>query len=281
MSTIRGELSREAREVRMLALKQKLTLLLLMIAAIAASTSSLSPMTSTAWAQEDEFEDEGSNSLEEGPSVRRQLLLRSGRFELTPSFGMSLNDTFVRNLLVGVDFSYHFTNSVGFGGSFHYGIVGLPTDETANVADKGNINDNVKNQLQVSQLQFAADLGIVWTPIFGKMALWGLIINYDVHLFAGGSLLNFSAGCADTSSSVCTGQTYDNIGGLTGGGAFGGGTRIFINDWVAIAFDFRDYLASYSEYSRAPTEDNSELRNFFTVNFGVSFFLPTSVYVSR
>ena len=45
--------------------------------------------------------------------------------------------------------------------------------------------------------------------------------------------------------------------------------------------DFRDYLASYSEYARGAAEDNSELQNFFTMNFGASFYLPTSVYISR
>lgn len=54
-------------------------------------------------------------SLQEGPSVRRQLLFRSARFELAPSVGTSFGTSYQRSVIIGATARYHLTNAFSAG----------------------------------------------------------------------------------------------------------------------------------------------------------------------
>jgi outer membrane beta-barrel protein len=239
----------------------------------------LTPQRAAAQEELEPAEGEGTSSLITGPPIRHQILLRQNRIEIQPTFGASLGDPFVRNMLVGLMASYHFTNSLGISLSANYAVAHFNTDEVDIVASDGFLNNNVKDQLNVTQLQLAFDLGLIWAPFTGKMSAFGAMINYDFHFFLGAGGLNFAARCADDTRPQCS--EYDNLGGFTFGAAVGGGGRIFFNNYIALTVEFRDYLASFSEYARGPEEDNAEFRNFFVLTGGVSFFLPINVYSSR
>ncbi len=243
------------------------------------ATVALSPHSASAQEDLEPEEGEGATSLISGPPVRHQLLLRQNRIEIQPTFGFSLGDPFVRNMLVGLMASYHFTNSLGLALSANYAVAHFDTDEVEIVASDAFLNNDVKNQLNVTQLQFAFDLGLIWSPFVGKMSVFGAMVNYDIHFFAGAGALNFTARCADETAAACS--EYGDLGGFTFGGSVGGGGRIFFNNYLALNVEFRDYLASFSEYARADDEDNAEFRNFFTLTAGFSFFLPLNVYASR
>jgi outer membrane beta-barrel protein len=239
----------------------------------------LTPERAMAQEELEPAEGEGVSSLLSGPPIRNMLLLRQNRIELQPMFGASLGDPFMRNMLVGLMASYHFTNSLGVALSVNYAVAHFPTDEVKIVASDGFLNNNVKDQLNVTKLQLAFDLGLIWAPFTGKMSLFGAMLNYDFHFFLGAGGLSFTPQCADDTRPQCT--EYDSLGGFTFGASVGGGGRIFFNNYIALTVEFRDYLASFSEYARGPDEDNSKFRNFFTLTGGISFFLPMSVYSTR
>ena len=127
------------------------------------------------------------------------------------------------------------------------------------------------------------DVGIIWAPIFGKFAVFGAVFNYDLHGFLGAGALNFESICADpdfvdTDGTSCS--PIESIGGMKFAGAVGVGTRIYFNNFMALNFELRDYVTSFSEYARNNT-DNAELQNFVIGTIGLSIFMPFDVYVSR
>lgn len=227
-------------------------------------------------AGEDEFEDEGSSSLEEGPPVRRLLLLRSGRFEVQPQATFTMNDPFVRNIGFGAGLAYYFTNALGIAADFTYAPVHIDTDETSAVASDG-FSQRVKDSLSVSQLQMAFDVGVVYVPIFGKFSLFDMIFNYDLHLFGGAGVMLMTGRCADEGAAACSPD--DGLENPVFAGAIGVGARLYFNNWIALNLEFRDMIGSWAEYSRG--EDKAEVRQMYFGTVGVSFFFPFDVYISR
>ncbi len=227
--------------------------------------------------------DEGGTSLEEGPSVRRLLLLRSGRFEVQPAVGFSINDPFMRNMTAGASIAYYFNNSIGVGGDFGFAAVHMATDETTTV-QQDFYSPRVREQLSITQLNMNFDVGMIWAPVFGKFAVFGVVLNYDLHGFVGAGALMFDSVCADPdfvnpdNGNTCT--PIENIGGMKFAGALGVGSRIYINNFMALNFELRDYVTSFSEYARNNT-DNAELQSFVIGTVGLSIFMPFDVYVSR
>ncbi len=229
-------------------------------------------------------DDEGASSLEEGPPVRRLILLRAGRFEIQPQASFSLNDPFVRNIGFGAGVAYYFTNSLGIGANFALAPVHMDTDEIKAVQSDG-YSDRVKRQLSVAELQMAFDAGLLWVPLFGKFSLFGWILNYDVHFFGGAGALVFDARCADedyrnpVTNAKCL--INDGLGGPKFAGVLGAGARIYFNNFMALNLEVRDYLTSYAEYARGENDDRSRFQNFFFGTVGFSFFFPFDVYISR
>lgn len=211
-------------------------------------------------------------SLEEGAPVRRKLLYRSSRFELMPAFGMTLNDTFKRNMMVGVDANYYLTNEFGLGASGAFGAVALNTDLLDQI--QGTVDAETNNQLSYATTTLLADLHVSYVPIFGKFALGRTIIDYDIHLIGGfgGALVAAEQGSAAPDPSFT---------GFKPGAVLGGGARIFFGDSVAVTLDLKDYLYSAVDVQEGEAQPESEFRDNLLVMLGVSFFFPGEVPVSR
>lgn len=211
-------------------------------------------------------------SLEEGPPVRRKLLYRSSRFELMPAFGVTLNDTFKRNLMVGVDANYYLTNEFGLGVSGAFGAAALNTDLLDQI--QGTIAASANDQLSYATTTLLTDLHVSYVPIFGKFALGRTIIDYDIHLIGGfgGALVSAEQGSAAPDPSFT---------GFKPGAVLGGGARLFFGDSVAVTLDLKDYLYSASDVQEGEAQPQSEFRDNLLVMLGVSFFFPGEVPVSR
>lgn len=211
--------------------------------------------------------------LEETDAVRQRLLLRGGRFEITPTVGFTLNDPFQRNLLFGANLGYHFTDSFAFGAtiltatSFETGLAEEVQQKRAERVDG------------FSGVTLLGSAELVYTPLFGKFALFGrAIVNYDLHLIVGGGLaLTGAVGDVDS----------EDLGGGTPLLLVGLGFRSFVNDWFSINIEVRDYIYSYAINSVAGADINgdaiaeSEWSNNFAVTVGFGFFFPQEPQLSE
>ena len=204
--------------------------------------------------------------LEEGDAIRNRRLLRGGRFELTPAFGITLNDAYQRNLLLGGHLAYHLTDEWGLGVTGFLGV-GLQTP----LADEVNSQrpEKVDGDDAFASLGYLASVDVYYTPIIGKFALFGRnVLNYDFHVLLG-------MGAAQiTGTSEVEKLSIAPVAGV--------GIRTFVNDFLAINVELRDYI--YSSALNAVTEkdadgeedvdSSSEISNNFAIIIGIALYLP-------
>ncbi len=213
-----------------------------------------------------------------GPIVRRQLLYRSSRLELQPMLAQTLNDSFIRNTLVGANITYHLNNSFAVGFTAGYGVLQTDTSLRENVYETLNREDpNRLNQLSYSYVSWAADLGISYVPIFGKFTILnGAITHYDFHVMGGLSVVGESGVKANENG---PGIVDSALEGISPGGMIGAGFRFFVGDMISINIQARDYIYSRAQVSRGAV--NPQLSNNMILSLGVGIFLPGDVKISR
>jgi outer membrane beta-barrel protein len=252
------------------------------------------------------------NPLEGQPAVRKRLLLRDARFELSPQVGFALNRDFYHTILFGVKAEYHFNDWLSIGANFAYGGVNIRTGLADNIL--GQLPDNYDSstaQQLVPSKKMAEDPMLKLTmlvgaqanvtPFFGKMALFSKIFfNYDFYGFLGFGAGQYTDKCGD-----CTmpgsGESYANpTKGFKPGLTFGVGAHFFFNNWIALNAELRDTalpnvnLAGRdinwdpqrdpSSGALLPPLVNSNDKSWdhvMTVFLGCSFYLPTSATMSR
>lgn len=216
-------------------------------------------------------------AVDSGPIVRRQLLHRSARFELQPMVSFSMNDAYVRNVMVGASGTYFLNNVFGLGASFQYGALHPQTNLRENLeftlAEAGELNR--LDSLSYSYIGWAADVGFTYVPIFGKFSVMNsLFSHYDLHLFGGMVIVNEGVEGSSEGSLVDEG-----IAGTRPGGYFGGGLRFFMHDTFALNIQLRNYLYNRAEISSGNA--TPQLSNTVMLSVGLGIFLPGEVKISR
>jgi len=220
-----------------------------------------------------------SRSFAEGPVVRRQLLYRSSRLELTPALGVAFGRTYQREIFVGVTGRYHLTNAFAAGVNVQFAGLVMDTSVARNFADS---NPQAGRQLYYGQQTLLTDAHVSYTPIAGKFSLFDNTMHFDIHISVGvgGALV----------SDEGLGNITTDLPGFRFGPALSVGMRTFVTDGVAINLRLTDYMYNSSEAQTIVTGVDGRLGagprdNRFGHNFigmiGASIFLPSEVRVSR
>ncbi len=183
--------------------------------------------------------------------LQRKPFLRKGRAELSPKFGLTINDDLIQQFELGGQLNYHATEFLWFGarfGWFDLGELGGVTDQYFEVLDK------TSSVPDVVELQWYAggDVGIV--PIYGKFAIFNnAVVYYDVSLYAGGGWVNHFTSQGEA-------------------GAFAGEVgimpRIFLNRWLGLHIAVQDRIMS------AQLRESTSLVHIVTAELGLSIFMP-------
>jgi outer membrane beta-barrel protein len=203
--------------------------------------------------------------LEDGDAVRKRLLLREGRFSIAPVIGFTLNDAFQRTALLGAGLRYNLSDTVALGGSFLHGI----SFDSA-LAEEITL----KRKEKVAQAGFSSvaqviSAELVYTPLFGKLALFGrLAFNYDIQAIVGGgvTVLDGERDLSSTAPMLIVGA----------------GLRVFIENNIGVNLQIRDHVYSAALNAVVPiTEDvgsdavaEAEFSNNFAMMVGVEFIFP-------
>lgn len=207
-----------------------------------------------------------SRSFTEGPPVRRKLLIRSSRFELTPSISGMFGGAYEIPFYIGLTGEYHLTNDVSLGIDVHGSPVAL---DRKVVRDLEQENPALNAHVSIASTPLLTNFHVTYAPITGKLnAFKNKIAHFDVHfvLGVGGAY-----------------QMSDNpaLQGFEFGAVVGVGTRIFVSDSVALLARVTDYIYPNAEAARDLRSPRERWRNHFVGTFGVSLFFPDKVYVSR
>lgn len=186
-------------------------------------------------------------------AVQRKHFLKKNRLEVVPSFALSLNDAFYTKVGGGISVNYHLADSLAL--SFHYTKFGISQTENVRLAKR-----ELRSLLLSSKLDWNGGVDFIWTPIYGKLAWFNTIIQYDLFLMTG-----VGAAWSQTSG--------DRVGdGLHPAVDVGIGQRFTLTDWMAFEFWVKQLL-----YADRPQDRQiSEIQKVLTMNVGLSFWLPTS-----
>jgi outer membrane beta-barrel protein len=214
---------------------------------------------------------EKDQAVDSGAIVRRKLLYRSTRVEITPAAGMTLNDAFRRNYIGGAGFNYHLTNEFGIGVSGGYGVLHSNTDLSNNINATAPSADNIS----YAEIQWLADFTLSYVPIFGKFSLFkSATIPYDLHLLGGLTVVNEVGTTPEGNGTVDA-----EVEGIRPGGVVGGGVRLFLSDMLSVNFDTRTLFISRAPISSGSA--NAELKPTVYATLGVGIFFPSTVKISR
>lgn len=215
-----------------------------------------------------------SRSLQSGPAVRRQLLFRSDRVELSPSVGFAIGGVYKRPMLLGASVRYHLTNSVSLGLNANVGLFAFDTQITNDFETLARQEPASRRPtLAFSEPLLMTDFHFGYVPFHGKFNLFGnKTIHFDVHLTLG-------------VAAIVVQSDSEDLSGVDFGPAIGIGLRTFLSDQIAFTLRFNDYLYSSADAQRIvagvaqPVEER--FRNHIIGMAGVSIFFPGDVRVSR
>lgn len=205
-------------------------------------------------------------SLTDGPPVRRQLLHRSSKLEISPGIAAMFGNGFQTPLYLNLGVRYHLTNAISLGVDLNGSPFAI---DRRVVRELDELDPQAAAGLEVANTPFIGSFQVSYAPIVGKINFFGDKIAYiDVHLFAG-------AGGALQTSDV------DALSGFSFGGVVGVGARLFFDEGIAINLRFSDYLYSNAEAAQDGRVLEERFRQHYVVGLSVGFFLPRAVYVSR
>ena len=187
----------------------------------------------------------GKTLAERIPPVTRRVFVKTGRFQLTPAVGLSLNDPFFKNYIIQGGLAYHVSEMFA---------VGLQGEYYASSADVVNVTGG-SGSAAFNHPKYAARLEVIWSPIYGKLNLFAEeVFHFDTFLSAGAGYVGL-----DTDSSVA--------------GTIAIGQHFFVSEWGAIRWDLRDQI--FSMDVRPGGGSGKHLQNLLTFNVGFAFYLPT------
>lgn len=197
--------------------------------------------------------------------VSGHLFLMDGRFEVSPSIGISLRDAFWQKVGFGAAFTYHFTETVGLSARATYNLslvsgtaqicdptgggCSLPTVDELTRDGEGNLAN-----VAYGYMSLLTSIDLQWAPLYGKLALFSeTILNFNMYGLIGPTFL-----------------MYGPNNSFTVGGNVGIGFRFFINNWLCLRLELRDVL-----YYEEGAAGRNSFRNQLMTEVGFSLFFPT------
>ncbi len=219
-------------------------------------------------------------------AVQQIYALRNKRFELSPYWGVSLNDQFVSHPGPGLAINYYVTNVLAVGVNFNYY---QPFNSDANFNKE--VRQSTRLAIPINQYAWGANLNFTYVPLYGKFAGFGdFIFHWDTYVVGGIGAINTRPEAVidpENRSFNYKAKVAFNAGL---------GLRVFLNRWLAAFLEVRDYIYSEalentSVAKQAPAGattaqkagtaadantwlGESRLTNAVQAQFGISIFLP-------
>ena len=217
-------------------------------------------------------------AAEEIYAVQRMYVVRSGRFELAPSYASTLNDQFVSHPGLSVGLNYWVTNVLAIGVNFLW-YQGIESESDLNFS----VRRSTRLAVPITEYQLGAHLNFTYVPIYGKFSMFdSFIFQWDSYVIGGVGMMR-TRPVAVVDPAV---RSFDFDWRL----AFnvGIGLRVFLTRWLTIFSELRDYMYLEKlenlnvELGEARTDKatwidkESTLTNNVTLHAGVTIYFPFS-----
>ncbi len=203
------------------------------------------------------------------PPVSGQLFEKAGRFELAPTFDLSLNDAFFTKYFAGLKVGYHFSES---GSIAVYGSGGsaVKTGSTTLCTATGGCGDAPEEKLRQvpGRIRAIGGAELAWAPVYGKLnVLAEQVVHFDLGAFGGVDAIAYDEVLSAQAASGATPALKTTLGGHVGLGA-----HVFLSRWIALRLEVKDYVYAV----KVPNNGSgSDLQNQLFTELGLSLFLPT------
>lgn len=223
----------------------------------------------------------------EGPAktnpVLNRYFLKAKRFELTPGVGLVPNNPFARRFTVSLGFGYHFTEQLAVSGFFSFAPDLGERDLKSLTALLLDFAEDEDFEQPIDKVTLAANFGVKWAPIYGKINLAGeTVLNFDFYGFLGIGMVvqnEYRATENPNATSVADFSLLsDPITQVRIAPTIAVGGNFFLTQGVALNLDgrFALYPDNKPDYDLTDDEVPEGLRvvTMFTASAGVSFFFP-------
>ena len=204
--------------------------------------------------------------------VPRKAFIKSGRLELAPLAGVSLNDNLIHHYSVGGELNWYLTDVFSIGVEGQYFI--------KERSDRESLVGLQYNRVPtLNRYKYAGAFNFGYVPGYGKFTIFNKYIwHWDIFASAG-----VGAIWTEIIPRVAGDQAFQNINIMPD---FGVGTRLFLSDWLTVSFSVRDYVFNdkFEPTNRQRGQDiatvkaNAESQFVNNIMFfaSVGFYLPTS-----
>jgi len=198
--------------------------------------------------------------------LQPKTFLKIGRWQISPHVGFVTNDPFVNRYLIGAGITYNATEILGIEvtGTFS---PDLGTGDYKPVT-KQLVKDNQVSP-DISRIMWFAQANLVFSPIYGKVAVGGKsIVNYDIFGV-------FGTGITQTRDDLDALQRPDDpVAQATATqihptSNFGGGIRGEFGQNLSVSLEGRSMI-----YIETVASTTLELKNSFMLLGAVSFYFP-------
>jgi outer membrane beta-barrel protein len=214
-------------------------------------------------------------------AVQRIWAKKDGRFEVFPSWGISMNDPYVSHQAAAVAFNYYITEVLAVGLNFlWYGNLNRQQDLNF------QITRSFRVLIPINEYLLGFNLNFAYTPLYGKFSVFRkFIFNWDVWITGGvGMMWTRPIPVIDVEY-----RKFDWDWRFAGN--LGIGLRIFLTRYLAIATELRDYMYMEKLENTTPPsswsiEERLDKKNWikasqFTNNvmwhFGICLYFPFNV----
>jgi outer membrane beta-barrel protein len=210
--------------------------------------------------------------------VPRKAFIKSGRFELQPFTGVTVNDNLIRHYVFGADLNFFLTDVFWVGLQGQYFIKQLTNQEEL-VGLQFNRASSLNKYLYGGALNFG------YVPVYGKFALFNKsIVHWEIWASAGIGATVTEVLPRDPANASLAFKNTDLTPNV------GLGTRLFLLDWLTVNLALRDYIIPdhfeplpngtqanppITNSADAKSRADSQLVNNVIVYLGVGFYLPT------
>src|SRR5512139_521329 len=207
--------------------------------------------------------------------VVRKPFLKSGRTELYPMLGTTMNDNMIRHYSLGGEISYFLTDvlAIGVEGQYYVDSFREPFDLVPRQA---------RRLPTVNKYNWSAALNFHYVPVYGKFAILDRkLVTWEVQFTAG-----IGAGQSEV---IPRDTTFDAFTTLLIMPNVGANMRFFLAKWLTVNVGVRDYMfidkfeptmrvegGMNDSAEEAKENASTAFINNVMFQIGLSFWLPTS-----
>jgi outer membrane beta-barrel protein len=202
------------------------------------------------------------------PPISGQLYMKAGRFELTPTFNLSVNDPFFAKYFGGLKLDYHISESWSVGVTAAAGTSSPTSSASICTANQGCAKPTDAQLYQVpGRIRTMAGIEGAWSPVYGKLNLLAEVpVHFDLSLLGGADWISHDE--VLSAAVAATGATPGKVSAI--GGHLGLGMRLFLSRLMALRLEVKDYLYQADVGNLGKSQMQSQL----FVEMGFSFFFP-------